>query len=85
MEELKLIIQDFEETCSMLTNTQNSPDDSQIKEVFEKYHQTKLNLLTITDVSQQRELLIDFLDELKPSDYMELKFKDIVDNYLKAK
>jgi len=49
-------------------------------EILEKYKN-----LILYGVSNQRELLIDFLDELKPSDYMELKFENIVDTYLKAK
>jgi hypothetical protein len=51
MEELDLIIQDFEETCSTLAITHDSPCEEMIKEKFEEYHQAKLKLLGIADVS----------------------------------
>lgn len=60
MEELDLIIQDFEETCSTLAITHDSPSDDGIREKFEEYHKAKLKLLDIHNVSQQRELLYFF-------------------------
>jgi len=51
MGELDLIIQDFEETCSTLAISHDSPCEKMIKEKFEEYHQAKLKLLGIGGVS----------------------------------
>ena len=44
-----------------LTSTGINPDNNNIAQFAEDYHQAKLNLLTIPVVSQHRELLIDFV------------------------
>lgn len=44
------MIQDFEETCSILAITHDSPCEEMIREKFEEYHQAKLKLLGIADV-----------------------------------
>jgi hypothetical protein len=61
MEELNLIIQDFEETCSTLSITHDSPCEETIKEKFEEYHQAKLKLLGIADVVVPNGTLCDGL------------------------
>lgn len=42
------------------------------------------NNSVLDDVSQQRELLLDFLDKIGRHDYETKPFKQIVDEYLKS-
>jgi hypothetical protein len=46
--------------------------------------QELVKLFTIHNVSQQRELLLDFLDNIGRHDYETKPFKQIVDEYLKS-
>ncbi|MCP4354319.1 MAG: hypothetical protein GY793_01560 [Proteobacteria bacterium] len=45
-----------------LTSTGINPDEDNIAQFAEDYHQAKLKLLNIDDVSNQRELLIAFIE-----------------------
>ena len=54
-----------------LTSTGISDDINNILKFAEDYHQAKLNLLTIPDVSQQRELFVAMFDKMTDDDIQE--------------
>ena len=68
-----------------LTSTGINPNYVNIELFAHEYHQTKLKLLGIGGVVQQRELLIDFVTWQTYSSNLGLTIEDRVDIYLKQK
>ena len=61
-------------------NIGSNETELDIKETITDYIVKKL---TLSDVSQYRELLLDFLNNIGRHDYETKTFKQIVDDYLK--
>ena len=66
-----------------LTSTGINPDEDNIAQFAEDYHQAKLKLLNIDDVSNQRELLIAFMEYLSelPMGIDDFDQKELLDDF----